>query len=268
MSIDGGMVPKSVESKTMKFLFLGGPPRSGTTALVQLLNQHPQIALGVERYKYVYGDKSRWDEIGPPLYLRPRFFDLQATDTNISLGNAKNNAYGLNGRQLLEAKFDAAQYHGDKLPSIIKFADLLNQRLGACKFIIIFRDIERMCSSWNVRAQRPADSWPAENDFRQAVSNYNFNVANALQHHRTDAERFLLVSYEKLFGRDGQACLTDLLARLDLDPAPVILDYLAANQQNYREINKKPLLELAGQNDFIQKNLNWRDVGELAARSI
>ena len=43
------------------FLFISGTPRSGTTVLTLLLSYHEKIALGIERYKYLYNNnKKKW----------------------------------------------------------------------------------------------------------------------------------------------------------------------------------------------------------------
>ena len=39
-----------------QYLFVTGCPRSGTTALVELLASHYAIVIGMERYKYVARD--------------------------------------------------------------------------------------------------------------------------------------------------------------------------------------------------------------------
>ncbi|WP_366939241.1 sulfotransferase [uncultured Paraglaciecola sp.] len=34
--------------------FVSGSPRSGTSALTELLSSHPDISLGMERFKFLY----------------------------------------------------------------------------------------------------------------------------------------------------------------------------------------------------------------------
>ncbi|MCF8468318.1 MAG: sulfotransferase [Sneathiella sp.] len=245
----------------MKYLFLGGPARSGTTALVQLLNQDPRIALGVERYKYLYADKARDDEIGPDMFERERFFKFDKTETNV-----KAPGYGPKGLAKMERKFDTVYYRGDKLPSIIKHVRLLNEKFKTGRYIFIFRDIDRMCSSWNVRARKEGDAWPKKNDFRQAVKSYNHLLALALHYNEQNSRRYILVSYEKLFGPDGGECLTNLLASLGMKPHPAIVSYLNDNIENFQAISNKPLLDLIGQKKFIQEHVNWENVEKLKTR--
>jgi len=60
----------------MKYLFVAGCPRSGTTALVKILNSHDQIILGMERFKYV-------NKITPNHFTKTNFLALDKQENNI-----------------------------------------------------------------------------------------------------------------------------------------------------------------------------------------
>src|SRR2546423_1804094 len=103
---------KPAEPGLPQYLFLCGVPRSGTTAACQLLNSHPHIVMGVERYKYLYSNASA-DGLDRSLFERGRFFEFKDSDTNVLRKGAMAGVY-----DKMETKFDQALYIGDKLPRI------------------------------------------------------------------------------------------------------------------------------------------------------
>lgn len=254
--------PPSVQqtSAGMKFLFIGGPPRSGTTALAHLLNRHPKIAIGIERYKYLYRDAARNKQIDGSLFEAPRFFDIREIETNV-----KSHAY--KNFHELQRKFDQVYYRGDKLPGVFKLQPALDRGLRRTRYVFIYRDIERVCSSWNVRAHDEGDQWPVENDYRVAVQRINTEFRRVLPLATAKPKKFILVNYEQLFGEQGQIVLTALLDRLGLRPHPAITNYLQQNLETYRSLQTKPLQLDDEQRRFIQTEFDWdsfRKLMELA----
>ena len=68
------------------YLFATGCERSGTTILTRLLQSHPGISIGMERYKYLLrGVRTRrvTRRLCPSHFEPGRFFDFRPTDTNI-----------------------------------------------------------------------------------------------------------------------------------------------------------------------------------------
>ncbi|NEP86465.1 MAG: sulfotransferase [Okeania sp. SIO2C2] len=66
-----------------KYLFVCGCARSGTTAITKLLNAHPLIAIGVERYKH-YAKQDLIHKLSPALFKLSVFFDIREEQTNIN----------------------------------------------------------------------------------------------------------------------------------------------------------------------------------------
>lgn len=251
------------ENTTLKYLFVGGPPRSGTTVLAKLLNHHPKIAIGIERYKYLYRSAARNGGIGPGLFEAQRFFNIRQEETNV-----KGHAYE-NFRDL-QRKFESVRYRGDKLPGVVRMHATLDRTLRRTRYVFIYRDVERVCSSWNERAKNPRDKWPEENDYRVAVHRINVDFRRILALASKKPAKFIVVNYEELFGEDGEALLTALLHRLGLTPHPQIARYLQRNADKYRSLQAKPLNLGDEQRKFIQAAMDWtalRRIREISLRS-
>jgi hypothetical protein len=261
----------------MRYLFVGGPARSGTSAFAHLLNHHPRIALGMERYKYLYNLRTKkhasfwWPnwvqwltghdpiakDIGPHLFESERFFRFDNAETNIGaarLGNPK-----------FKRKFERATYRGDKVPSMMRFYQSLNKGLPESRFIIVYRDVYRVCSSWNKRAQDPEDHWPATKNFKVAVDAINLELSRAANFQSEHPGRCLIIRNENIFGPDGLDTLAALLDWLELRRHPSITLALKKKMEIAERLKDKPLLEYDGQRDYIQQNIDWSVIGRIEA---
>lgn len=182
-------------------LFIGGCPRSGTTALWKLLVAHPVIVLGIERYVLLtYRNK-----LTPELFTRDKFFSLQAGETfydNID----KFSPYYPKAR----LAFDAAQWVGDKLPNLyFSYSSLAKNFAGAHVFYIL-RNIIDVAGSYQKRAEDAGDNtWTEKRDFVAAVKDWNESIRATLQYMERAADKvtFHVISYEELF-----------LSRVDIAP--------------------------------------------------
>ncbi|MDP3966842.1 MAG: sulfotransferase, partial [Nocardioides sp.] len=135
-----------------QLLFLAGLGRSGTTALTELFDAHPGIAIGMERYKHVL-----YEPEGPGLtpdhFTRERFFDFSDDLTNIrpDVHQRWHDFYAG-----LEEKWETTAYVGDKI------THLRLPRLWDClpdaRFVCIIRDVRSVAASWEARATNPADT--------------------------------------------------------------------------------------------------------------
>lgn len=183
-------------------LFVCGTARSGTTALTYLLNTHPRVVVGVERYRRLltrFG-KGDPDEIGEPirrLFDRERLlFDHRPEDTRPFPPTEVTAA---------AAKYDQCLYVGDKVPALFRCLDVLGTACPEARFIYIVRDPVPVAASWQRRADNDADNWPSTRGYRDAVAMWNESVRCALAAIDTLGEdRVACVRYETLFSR-GQA---------------------------------------------------------------
>jgi sulfotransferase family protein len=264
----------------MKYLFIGGPARSGTTGFAQLINRHPQVALGIERYKFLYPGASRYflypgvirrllylgavrrhDEIGPQLFEADRFFRFDPSETNIGPER-------LGPLEAFQQKFETSLYRGDKIPHIMRYRQILDKALPGCRFIIMYRDVNRICSSWNQRAQNSKDRWAEENNFTKAVGAINRELGAAVQLQKTSPDRCLIVRYENIFGSAAIETMGRILDWLGLAHSPHLMKAVQGNLVKAEQIRSKPLLELDGQQEFIQAEINWSVINEAEAAAI
>jgi glycosyltransferase involved in cell wall biosynthesis len=179
-------------------LFIAGCPRSGTSALAFLLNEHPHVALGFERYKRVRA------QLDPFHFTPAQFFApvLAETDIRGELLYARLRARWERGR---------VRVSGDKVPLYTRVLPQLLARFPQARVAVLVRDPLAVARSFRRRAEDPEDWWPAENDHRLAVKMWNEALAAvyAVAEERTGegkekaptggAERAALLPYEALF---------------------------------------------------------------------
>jgi hypothetical protein len=147
-----------------RHLFIAGCPRSGTSALVGLLNEHPHVALGFERYKRVRA------QLDPHHFTPGQFFApvLAETDIRGELLYAR-----------LRARWERGEVSvtGDKVPLYTRVLPQLLERFPGARVAVLVRDPLAVARSFARRAADPEDWWPAENDHRLAVKMWNEALA-------------------------------------------------------------------------------------------
>lgn len=170
-------------------LFVAGCQRSGTTAFVEYINDHPKMLICSERYKYIPRQVT-FDH-----FAFERILDYSASETNMP-----EEWY----RELLSRK-DLAnlRWIGDKNPDYYKhFGRLLEQNPGA-RFIVLYRPLEEVAESFDARAKDPEDRWPARYDFELAIKLWNMALNSTREFveggHGSDV---LVVGYEDFFYRN------------------------------------------------------------------
>ena len=174
----------------MKYLFVAGCPRSGTTALVKILNSHYQIILGMERFKYVK------KKITPNHFTKTNFLALHKQETNIFEKN-RDNSYEEIDRKFQNNKIEII---GDKYPQYYTQLEYLKTTFDPCQFLFLFRDSYEVASSFNVRAENKKDHWPAKNDFRAAVHHWNRSLKKLHEYTKKNSDKdFYIVRYEWLY---------------------------------------------------------------------
>jgi glycosyltransferase involved in cell wall biosynthesis len=188
-----------------RYLFVAGCPRSGTSALTFLLNEHPQIVLGFERFKRVRA------ALDPFHFTADQFFSPVLAETDIQ---------GKLLYERLQRRWLAGSVSviGDKVPLYTRVLPHLLERFPQARVIVMVRDPLDVARSFRRRAADPGDWWPAENDHRLAVEMWNEALARARDAERDgDGERVLLLPYEPLLEGDVR-WLEALLGFIGLSP--------------------------------------------------
>ncbi|MDJ0655476.1 MAG: sulfotransferase [Xanthomonadales bacterium] len=211
----------------MKYLFVGGCPRSGTTALLQLLNSHPGIALGKERYKNVQG-------------LTPRHFE---TDQFLHPSAEETNLLDMDHYAALRRKMRRGDilYIGDKTPGYYRRISELSQAFEQARFLMIWRDPVRVASSFQHRAQRAAGGWSEEHDYRNAIRQWNSSLTRYRQFMRQGGHgQLMLLHYEWLYSGDFEY-LRSVFRFLGLDVTDEVIESYVHIARRWNRVRKKSL---------------------------
>ncbi|WP_300406784.1 sulfotransferase [Nocardioides sp.] len=242
-----------------ELLFVAGVARSGTTALRRILGNHPDIAVGMERYKRLWGE--RIGELGPEHFERDRFFDYRDGLTNIT----PDVPWAQERLADLEAKWDTARYRGDKMTAIR--ARKIWQRFPQARFVFIVRDISLVASSWERRAADASDTgWREGAGADRAVGAWNTAVRRVLDAVSARPEQAIALDYTRFFGEPSGAGLAAAMAFLDLDAAPIQADWQAAHDQYVESVAGRDRTLPPETAAYIAEHADltaWRRLGEL-----
>jgi hypothetical protein len=190
--------------------------RSGTTALLEVVSAHPQVALGVERYKRLYPRDDR--PVTAELFEEARFFDFGDGLTNLTPDEAPEWAPHY---AAMRAKWAEARYVGDKMVAIR--LQHVWETLPDARFVCILRDLEPVAASWEARAHNPDDhGWSADADATKAVAAWNRSLRRVRRAVRQRPDRAVVVEYDRFFGDAQGQGLDSVLAWLGLDRSPEI----------------------------------------------
>lgn len=241
---------------------MAGLARSGTTALLRVVNSHPDIAVGMERYKRLYSKDV--DRLTPELFARERFFDFSDGFTNQDPEEAAR--WGVD-YAALEASWEQAAYVGDKMTNV-RF-DAVHARLPEARFVFIVRDIEHVALSWDRRAHDSADAgWPERADARASVEKWNRSLRRIRRAVRQHPELATVVEYSRFFGDPDAASLRTVLDGLGLAWGPEVAAGFADVHREYvgsvadRERSLSP--ELRADVDELADRRLWHAVTRLA----
>jgi hypothetical protein len=232
------------------YLFIAGAPRSGTSALTELLCAHGKIALGMERYKKLY----KPNMVTHALFEEEKFFDYDPLETNVLLEGAKYDQY----YKELKQKYAHSTIRGDKYPFLYKNYHTLDETFqGEVKFFYILRDPYRVASSWNVRAKKPRDKWPRENDYSVAIKHWNDANERTLKAIEKGYD-ITVITYERLYG-DGvdRDYLIQMLKGIGLSMDSFIEQKYRRQIEEYdRKIKDKALDLTKEEKSFIEDRIN------------
>lgn len=177
-----------------RYVFLTGCARSGTSAFSRLLNNHPDLVVGMERFKS-FVKKERIADFGPHLFAEERFFDFQPTDTNQT--PEKNNSLRLH-YSLAREKYGSALVVGDKVPALTNYFAALDVKFPDSAVVVIVRDVASVAGSWKRLGLESNSKFFAGKKAWHGVVSWNKSldrIAAALESKKPP----FIVSYEQLF---------------------------------------------------------------------
>jgi hypothetical protein len=239
----------------VKYCFVFGCPRSGTTAVARLLQAHPRVVIGMERYKFLLSRRRDRDTFGPALFERERFFDFRAGDTNVNPDLGHFEGHYIKARRRFEN--GSVEYMGDKVMPDEPVIRVIEARLPAPRFIFIYRDLLHVASSFAARARNPDDSnWPATRDHKAAVQRWNaaFAAADALIG-RVGLEDVYVVRFDDLLNGDIRTCQR-MFAFLGLRASPSVRRTYEARTADWGERQSKPLSLSHDETKFVLRHLD------------
>lgn len=176
-------------------LFILGPSRSGTTALTDYLNQHEEIMICMERYKYVP------EQVTPEALTFGKILDYVPRQ-----GTGETNTPRERHIELLAGKDpQKLKWIGDKGPGNAKRYKAISENNPGAHFLITYRPIEEVVESFEKRAEYPDDPWIGGKDgLKMGVHAWNRAMSGARQYLETSPEpNGLIISYHDFFSRSS-----------------------------------------------------------------
>ncbi len=134
----------------MNILFIAGPGRSGTTALTHYLNQHPEVLVCIERYKWLPRR-----EVNPELFSFERILEFEEEYKKKTTEGRRQLHVGL----LAEKDPARLKWIGDKTPDYAQTLDVLAINNPGASFILTYRPVEEVAESWWAISKNPRSPW-------------------------------------------------------------------------------------------------------------
>ncbi len=178
--------PRKPEDIVARPLFIAGCQRSGTTAFADYLNQHREVLLCRERYKYVP------EEVTVDHLTFERILDYREGETNVP------REYHV---ELLGSKDPTKlTWIGDKNPDYFRRFESLQKHNPGAHFIVLYRPVEEVAESFEARARDARDHWPSHLDFEKGVRRWNLALRKTRDFVESSSDpRVLIVSYHDFF---------------------------------------------------------------------
>ncbi len=189
-------------------LFLAGCPRTGTTALQEYLNVHPQVMVCRERYKWIEPSA-----VTPPMFEPDRLLDFDPKTERYRTDTRR-----MHMQAILDAKnVDELRWVGDKFPGYLKSIPTLALANPGARFIVTHREIEPVVNSYVARSRNEDDSWLGGRDAVDlAINTWNRSLLELLNVLTADDIAVLPVDYEA-FHADPRTGAARIGGFLDID---------------------------------------------------
>lgn len=233
---------------TFDYLFIGGCPRSGTTALYRTVNGHSQIALGMERHHAAVVGRKR--QITADLYSPEGFFRVADLDRRLLSEKYINNVLN---RSVFQEKFASAYFRGDNIPRIYESFDTVRRAMPSARFIFCLRNIMEVASSFNNRFHGvKGQQW--SNDYKIAVRMWNQYV-QFLDRHVEDP-CIQILQYEDFY--HAYDLESRILTWLDLPREAAFSSKVQGMAEEAKKLAEDRQLNLSsGECRYLSYNADW-----------
>jgi hypothetical protein len=173
-------------------LFIVGPSRSGTTAMMRYMNAHPRVLVLKERYKYV------------PKKIVPEFFTYERV---LARDPTETNKDGAGDERYLAVKnLKALRWFGDKNPGFVHHMPTLMRNNPRSRFIVMYRPLEEVAASYAEKAANPNNGWLGGRDgVGLAIMRWNAAYRDARQFAHQRPRRVLVVGHALLSAPEALA---------------------------------------------------------------
>jgi hypothetical protein len=193
----------------MKYLFVVGCPRSGTTWLQMLLAQHPGVATAQETHLfdgYLAGLQAAWDRDR----TATRGVGLQAAITDEDFNDFARAVMEKIGRSS-----PAVEVVLEKTPAHVRHVPLMLKLFPDARFIHLVRDPRAAVASLSAAGRSWGHAWAS----RDPVGNARTWVrdVSAGREIASQTEHLVTVKYEDLLGPEGWEVLQRLFEWMDLE---------------------------------------------------
>jgi hypothetical protein len=230
----------------MNLLFVSGVGRSGTSALVNVLNANEHLLIGQERFFW----KFRKEQLTPDLFEKDRFLDVRAEDTHEYAGlKVKVGS--------LPERYDKATYIGDKFPSLFRHFDTIFPAFPDARHLYIVRNPLSVIESYDARNKNPNDSWKLT--WQDGMEAWNESVGKVAALPEVQLQKFVLVQYEELF--KSTAAINAMFAELGVEP--VADAKLAPFVSKFKSLNTQVTERRDDLRMFVARNADWQSYQKL-----
>lgn len=191
-------------------LYVGGPQRSGTSAIVYYLNRHPEVLLCRERYKWIPPR-----EVRPDLFTFERILDYRMSPQGRDREET-NTPREFHEKLLAGKDPERIRWIGDKNPNYVQRLDKLAVNNPGASFILAYRPVEDVAESFEARSRDTEDPWLL-GGFEDGVDYWNTAMRSTRDFVESATNlNVLILDYREFSRQDGT--MIPLLSRfLDLE---------------------------------------------------
>lgn len=183
------MKPKPEHTDFQKqIVFLCGTPRAGTSALTNMLNKHPEVFIGMERFHNIIVSRQ----------LKKEHFDCNRFINIIPGDTHKFGGLNKQGEALLNC--NKAKVLGEKFPKLFQHYDYIFNEFPVAQLVYIIRNPLSVAESYEFRANDVDDIWPKWQNYLVAIKDWNESVQTTLNLiQKLGTKQICLVEYETIF---------------------------------------------------------------------